>query len=107
MQEWDVMGLGKHVGRGSDPSVCPACAPGAQPHLCWHSSCLLHLALQASLSVPELMLIAGDKLQLLSNDVLGTLPLHLFHVWHFFVKPEETVLINDHSEHLVFSLNNL
>lgn len=55
----------------------------------------------------ELILIGEDKLQFLSNDVSGTLPVHFIHAWHFFVKPEETVLINDHLEHLVFSLNNL
>lgn len=67
----------------------------------------LMFALQVSHSVLELILMGEDKLQLLSNDVLGTIPLHFIRVWHLFVKPEETVLINDHSEHLVFSLNNL
>lgn len=41
----------------------------------------------------------------LSNGVLGATPPHFICVWHFSVKLEETVLINDHSEHLLSSLN--
>lgn len=101
------------VGRGCTQQILWCAQPvlytllSTAPSLCWCSSCLLHSALEVSLSVLELILIGEDKLQFLSNDVSGTIPLHFIRVWRFFVKPEETVLINDHSEHLVFSLNNL